>query len=89
MSHWFVYMIRCSDDSLYTGMTKDVQRRVEEHKHSNFLGAKYTRMRRPICLVFCESLETRSQAAKRERKIKRLTRKGKEALIKKIAPVLS
>ena len=81
-------MIRCSDDSLYTGITKDVQRRLEEHKHSNFLGAKYTRMRRPMCLVYCESLETRSEAAKREREIKRLTRRGKEDLIKKVAFVL-
>ena len=83
MSHWFVYMVRCSDDTFYTGMTMDVQRRIEEHRHSNSLGAKYTRTRRPICLVYCEGLETRSLATKREREIKRLTRKKKEDLIEK------
>ena len=87
MTHWFVYMVRCFDDTFYTGMTKDVQRRVEEHNNSNSMGSKYTRTRRPICLVYCESLETRSEATKREKAIKRLTRKGKEALIKKFASV--
>ena len=87
MSHWFVYMLRCSDDTFYTGMTKDVLRRVDEHSNSNSLGSKYTRARRPICLVYCESLDTRSDATKREREIKRLTRKGKKDLIKKIASV--
>lgn len=81
MKRWFVYMIRCSDDSLYTGMTKDVERRVTEHNQDDVLGARYTRARRPMELVYQEGLNTRSEAAKRESEIKRLRRKEKEVLI--------
>ena len=81
MNRWFVYMIRCSDDSLYTGMTKDVERRVAEHNKDDVLGARYTRTRRPMKLVYQEGLNTRSKAAKREGEIKRLRRKEKEVLI--------
>ena len=81
MNHWFVYMIRCSDNSLYTGLTKDVERRVAEHNNDDVLGARYTRTRRPMQLVYQESLNTRSEATKREREIKRLRRKEKEVLI--------
>lgn len=81
MSEWSVYMVRCSDESLYTGITKDVERRIEEHNGSNLLGARYTRPRRPVKLVYREILSSRSEAAKREFEIKRLSREEKEALI--------
>ena len=80
MSEWSVYMVRCSDESLYTGITKDVERRIEEH-NGNLLGARYTRPRRPVKLVFLEILNSRSEAARREFEIKRLSREEKEALI--------
>lgn len=83
MNRWFVYIVRCSDGSFYTGMTKDVKRRLDEHNNSYHLGARYTRTRQPMTLVYQEELATRAQAAKREIKIKRLGRKGKEALINK------
>lgn len=81
MNDWTVYILRCSDETLYTGITKDVVRRVEEHNGSGLLGARYTRARRPVRLVYLESHKTRSGAARREYKIKRLSREAKEALI--------
>lgn len=76
---WFVYMIRCMDSSLYTGITTDVKRRYEEHERGR--GAKYTKVRKPveICAVF--QAEDRSSAGKLEYFIKKLTKKEKEILI--------
>ncbi len=82
MSEWYVYMARCSDESLYTGITKDVERRIEEHNGMDLSGARYTRTRRPVRLVYHEILKTRSEAAKREFEIKRLSKEEKEALVK-------
>lgn len=79
--NWYVYMVRCADDSLYTGIAKDVVRRVEEHNGDSGLGAKYTRARRPVCLVYHEQAASRAEAAKRECQLKRLTRQRKLALI--------
>ena len=81
-SEWFVYILKCADGSLYTGITTDVERRVIEHNSSK-LGAKYTRGRRPVELVYQESLVNRALASKREYQLKRLTRIQKENLIKK------
>jgi putative endonuclease len=81
MKHWFVYMVRCADDSLYTGIATDVCRRVDEHNSTGNLGAKYTRARQPVNLVYSETVESRSEASKREYKIKKLTRSAKEKLI--------
>jgi putative endonuclease len=81
MSNWYVYIVRCSDDSLYTGITKDPERRVDEHNYNNLLGALYTRGRRPVKLVYKEVRKTRSEAAKREYAIKQLDRNEKEALV--------
>ena len=72
---WFVYMLRCGDDTLYTGVTDDVQRRFE--KHSSGKGAKYTRGRGPLTLVYVEELPDKSCALKREIEIKRLGREKK------------
>lgn len=77
---YFTYILRCADDTLYTGITTDVERRVFEHNHSE-KGAKYTRMRRPVELVYNEKYASRSEACKREYSIKQLTREEKESLL--------
>ena len=79
-STYYVYMLRCSDDTLYTGITTDLDRRVNEHNHSP-KGAKYTRNRRPVTLVYSETCEDKSAASKREYAIKRLPREHKERLV--------
>ena len=79
---WFVYIVRCSDGSLYTGICKDVARRVEEHNSSGPLAANYTRARQPVKLVYREAADTRSTALKREYEIKQLTRQEKDELLK-------
>ncbi len=84
MGNWYVYIVRCSDQSLYTGITNDVDRRIDEHNNSDLLGARYTRGRCPVRLVYKESLNSRSEASKREYKIKGLSRIEKESLVKKI-----
>lgn len=77
---YFVYILKCSDGTLYTGITTDVERRVKEHNESN-LGAKYTKARRPVKLVYVEEFENRSDASFRENMIKKLTRENKLTLI--------
>jgi putative endonuclease len=81
MNNWYVYILRCADDSLYTGITRDMERRVDEHNNSDRLGARYTRGRRPVRAVYHEIYADRSQAAKRECEVKALTRERKETLI--------
>ena len=83
MGQWTVYVLRCKDDSLYTGVTTDIERRIDEHNNDNKLAASYTKSRRPVKLVYSESCDDRSQALKREMGIKRLNKKQKEALISK------
>ncbi|MET0065711.1 MAG: GIY-YIG nuclease family protein [Candidatus Thiodiazotropha sp.] len=78
-SDWFVYILRCSDHSLYTGITTDVGQRVRVHNLGQ--GAKYTRGRRPVELVFVESCSDRCQALRREYAIKQMTRARKDRLI--------
>ncbi len=78
---WYVYMLRCRDNSLYTGITDDLQRRVQAHNAGT--GAKYTRSRGPVTLVYQEQLETKSEALKREYAIKQLTKSQKEQLLQK------
>ena len=83
LSWWSVYMVRCSDGSLYTGVTTDINRRIHEHNNTK-KGSKYCRSRRPVELVFKQGgLESRAHAQQREREIKRLSKKEKEALISK------
>jgi putative endonuclease len=77
---WCVYMLRCADGSLYTGITTDVDRRVAEHNGDGGLGARYTRSRRPVVLVYVESADNRAQASRREAAIKLLDRARKLAL---------
>lgn len=78
---WYVYMLRCRDNSLYTGYTNDPQRRLAVHNAGN--GAKYTRSRLPVTLVYQEEFADKTEAQKREWAIKQLTKPQKEALIEK------
>ncbi len=78
---YFVYILKCADNTLYTGITVDVMRRVKEHNLSK-LGAKYTRARRPVKLVYSKKYKSRSLATKAESQIKNLTREEKLKLIK-------
>ena len=77
---YFVYIVECSDSTLYTGIATDICRRLDEHNNSD-KGAKYTRVRRPVKLVYSESCEDRSSASKREYEIKKLKREKKLELI--------
>jgi len=77
---WFVYMIRCMDGSLYTGITTDVARRFAEHQSGK--GAKYLRGRTPLILVFQQDVGSRSAALKAEAAIKKLPRDEKEAIVR-------
>ena len=79
---WYVYIVECIDKSLYTGITTDVERRVNEHNNRKS-GAKYTKTRRPVRLVAYFDAESRSDASKEEYRIKQLTRAEKQILIKK------
>ena len=81
MDCWYVYILRCADGSLYTGIATDVMRRLDEHKTGVRSAAKYTRARRPVKLVYQEPQDSRSAAARREYQIKQLPRAEKEALI--------
>ena len=78
---WFVYVLRCADDTLYAGITTEPLRRVDEHNTDNALGARYTRSRRPVRLVYSEELDSRSAAAKREAELNKMGRQQKLALV--------
>lgn len=80
MKLWYIYIIKCIDNTLYTGITTDIDRRILEH-NSTGRGAKYTRSRQPVELVYLESCESRSIASKREYAIKKLKKKEKLFLI--------
>lgn len=78
---WFVYMVRCADQSLYTGVAIDVAARVLRHNEGT--GARYTRSRRPVELVYSEQSADKSSALRREAEIKRLSAVEKRAMIRK------
>ena len=78
---WHVYIIKCSDSKLYTGITNDLERRIKAHNSGN--GGRFTKYRTPVELVLTEKVRTRPQALKREAAIKRLTREQKLELISK------
>lgn len=77
---WFVYLLRCADASLYTGITKDVKRRCQQHNDGT--AARYTRSRLPVELLYQEAHASRSLALKREARIKSLSRRQKMALVR-------
>ncbi|MDD5432054.1 MAG: GIY-YIG nuclease family protein [Candidatus Omnitrophica bacterium] len=79
---WHVYIIECKDGKFYTGITKDLKRRLREHDSGN--GCKYTSCRAPVKLVHSEKALNRSRALKREAQIKQLSREAKLKLIKRV-----
>lgn len=81
MKNWIIYILRCANGSLYTGITKDLEARIE--KHNAGTGAKYTRANRPCKLVYTKKGLTESKAKKEEARIKKLSKKEKEALVGK------
>ena len=76
----YTYILKCKDETLYTGWTNDICRRLKAHNAGK--GAKYTRVRRPVELVYLESFETKEEAMKREYAIKHMTRKEKLGLVR-------
>ena len=80
---WFLYMIRCKDNSLYTGVTLDIQRRFEEHQDSagSGKGAKFLRGKGPLALVYSTSVATHSGALKLEYKTKKMSKAKKESMM--------
>lgn len=81
MNDWHVYMLRCVDGSLYTGITTDLNRRVSEHNQDSRKAAAYTRNRRPVTLVYDEHCADRAEASCREYEIKQMNKTDKEKLI--------
>ncbi len=82
MSSYYLYVVSCNDNTLYTGITTDVVRRVNEHNTSK-KGAKYTQARRPVFLVYTKRFRSRSKASKEEYAFKQLSREEKMASIQK------
>lgn len=79
---YFVYILQCADNTLYCGSTNDLQKRVRQHNNAKN-GAHYTKIRRPVALVYSEQLETYAQVRAREAEIKRMSRDEKMNLIQK------
>jgi putative endonuclease len=77
---YFVYILECSDGTLYTGITTELERRIREHNDSK-LGAKYTKARRPVKLIYSKEFTDRSDASKEEARIKKLAREEKLKLL--------
>lgn len=80
MKTWHLYIVRASDGSLYTGITTDITKRIQEHNAQNGKGAKYLRGKTPCVLVYQETCGDKSQASKREAEIKKLSKAEKEKL---------
>ena len=80
-SGWYIYILRCADNTLYTGITTDVDKRIKQHNGIDKKGAKYTRNRQPVELVYQENSSSRSHASKREHLIKSLKKIQKEHLV--------
>lgn len=79
VTSWVVYMLRCSNETIYTGMTNDLKKRLKAHNDG--VGAKYTKMFRPVAVVYQEEAKNRSEAQKREAAIKKLKRREKLELV--------
>ena len=80
MDDWYVYILSCADGTLYTGCAKNAEKRLATHNSGR--GAKYTRSRLPVTMVYCENVAGKSNALQREAAIKKMSRKEKLALIK-------
>ena len=81
---WYIYMLKCGDDSIYTGSTNNIERRLKAHQSGK--GAKYTKSHLPVKLVYSEELPDKSSALKREAEIKNMSRKEKLEIISKNGP---
>ena len=79
---YYLYILRCSDNSLYCGQTKDLQKRIQEHNFDNVKSAKYTKGKRPVKLVYFEKYKTINEVLKREFEIKKLTKEKQEVLVR-------
>lgn len=79
----YTYILKCSDGTLYTGWTNDIEKRIKDHNDGK--GAKYTRARLPVTLAYYETFHSKEEAMKREYAIKHMTRKEKEKLVKEIS----
>lgn len=77
----YTYIVRCSDDSLYTGWTNDLEKRMKDHNDGR--GAKYTKPRRPVILAYYEEFSTKEEAMRREWEIKQMTRREKLRLLER------
>jgi putative endonuclease len=84
-SRFFVYIVRCKNNTYYTGYTSDLQQRVEEHNSGR--GAKYVRGKGPVTLMYVKEYRYYKNALAGERKVKKMTRRQKELMIRKYAPV--
>ena len=80
MKNWMMYVVECADGTLYTGITNNMERRLLEHNYG-MRGAKYTRSRRPVKLVFSIGCDSHSEAAKKESAFKKLSRQKKQEII--------
>ncbi len=78
---WQVYILRCRDDTLYTGITNNLERRLQQHNQG--VAARYTRSRRPVTLAYLETAKDRAEASRREAEIKKLSRRAKLEMTKK------
>jgi putative endonuclease len=85
MNHYYVYILECSDKTLYTGCTHNIEKRIKEHNNGKN-GARYTRSRRPVKLVYVENCPTLSDALKGEAQIKKLSKVQKMLLIENCIP---
>lgn len=79
---YYLYMLKCADSTIYTGITTDIRRRLEEHNFSR-LGAKYTRARRPVELIYARRFRTRATAGREEYRVKALSRLEKQEMIRR------
>jgi putative endonuclease len=82
MPNWYLYLIRCRDNTLYTGISTDVDRRFAQHQSEGSAGSRYLKGRGPLSLVFKEKLGSRSLALKVEYRVKRMSKARKEKLVK-------
>ncbi len=81
---YFFYILRCVDNSLYCGMTKNLEKRVKEHNSTSSKGAKYTRAKKPVRLIYSETYHRLKTAMRRELEVKKWTKAQKEALVKRV-----
>lgn len=84
---FYFYIVRCSDNSLYCGQTNNLEKRIQEHNFDKSKSAKYTKVRRPVKLVYSEEYKTLKEAMKREWRVKKWSRAKKDALITGETPI--